>query len=437
MSADAPLAGAVALPADAPLPADARLPAGAPLPAEPSLPADARLPDIDEHDAVTYHVAVLPGDGIGPEVVAAAQRVLDDAAERFGFRFDWQEFVVGGAAIDSYGTPLRDEDLAACQAADAVLLGAVGGPRWDDPHAPARPEQALFRLRKGLGLFANLRPVVAEPALIDSSPLRPELLEGVDLLIVRELTGGLYFGERREDFQGPDGRAAFDVLPYTEVEIRRICRLAFELARSRRHHVTSVDKANVIATSRLWRSIVTELHDDFPDVALDHRLVDSCAMQLITQPASFDVIVTENLFGDILSDEASVLAGSLGMLPSASLGERRTQHGIFGLYEPVHGSAPDIAGTGQANPAAAILSGAMMLRWSLGRADVADAIEAAVRATLADGHRTGDLMGAQDAGRPGWIRVGTSEFRDAVLERLPAAVAGDTGDESDQSEAFL
>jgi len=381
-------------------------------------------------DAVTYDIVVLPGDGIGPEVVAAAQRVLEDAAERFGFRFAWRELTVGGSAIDAHGTPLRDEDLAACRDADAVLLGAVGGPKWDDPHAAARPEQALFRLRKGLGLYANLRPVVADPALADASPLRPELLDGVDLLIVRELTGGLYFGERQEDHPGPDGRrVASDTLPYDEVEIARICRLAFELARERRRHVTSVDKANVLATSRLWRTIAEEVHRDFPDVSLEHRLVDSCAMALIQQPAAFDVVVTENLFGDILSDEASVLTGSLGMLPSASLGERRTAHGTFGLYEPVHGSAPDIAGRGLANPAAAILSGAMLLRWSLGRPEAADAIESAVRTTLADGYRTADLAGAGVPEIGARARATTADFRDAVLARLPGALAsGDTAD---------
>jgi 3-isopropylmalate dehydrogenase len=388
----------------------------------------------------TYKVAVIPGDGIGPEVIAAAQRVLEDAAVRYGFEFEWHAVVAGGQAIDSYGEAIRDEDLALCQSSDAVLLGAVGGPKWDVPSSPVRPEQALFRLRKTLGLFANLRPVAAEPALIDASPLRPERLRGVDMLIVRELTGGLYFGERQEDHATPTGRAALDTLPYTDAEIRRITKLAFELARGRRHHLTSVDKANVLATSRLWRSVVTELASDFPDVELDHRLVDSCAMQLVTQPADFDVIVTENLFGDILSDEASVLAGSLGMLPSASLGERRTDHGIFGLYEPVHGSAPDIAGRDLANPAAAMLSGAMMLRWSFGQVEAAAAIEDAVRSALVDGYRTGDLIGTADAAGTsvGLIRVGTSGFRDAVLEGMGVAVqAVDAGPSADADMELL
>ena len=366
---------------------------------------------------ITARVTAIPGDGIGPEVVAATRTVLDEAGRRFGYAIAWSEILMGGCAIDAYGVPIRDEDLAVAKGSDAVLLGAVGGPKWDAPGAKVRPEQALLRLRKELGLFANLRPVSVEPALIDSSPLRPELLAGVDMLIVRELTGGLYFGERHEIHAGASGRQAIDSLIYTEPEVTRIVRLAFELARGRRKLVTSVDKANVIATSRLWRTIAEEVAKGFPDVRLEHRLVDSTAMQLITSPAIFDVIVTENMFGDILSDEASVLAGSLGMLPSASLGETRTAHGLLGVYEPIHGSAPDIAGKGIANPAATILSAAMLLRWSLGRHDAADALERAVRTTLADGIRTGDLMGADGEAR-GFRRVGTDGFRDAVLERL-------------------
>jgi len=368
-----------------------------------------------------WRVTAIPGDGIGPEVVAAAQCVLDAVGERSGFVIEWSEILMGGAAIDAYGVPIRDPDLAQCAASDAVLLGAVGGPKWDVPGAAVRPEQALLRLRKHLGLFANLRPVAAEPALIASSPLRRDLVEGVDMLIVRELTGGLYFGERQETHDGPNGRQAYDTLLYTEPEVSRIARLAFELARGRRNRVTSVDKANVLASSRLWRSVVNEVHAaEYPDVELEHRLVDSCAMQLITSPGIFDVMVTENMFGDILSDEASVLAGSLGMLPSASLGEARTAHGILGVYEPIHGSAPDIAGQGIANPAATILSAAMMLRWSFGRHADAAAMEAAVRGTLAAGIRTGDLMGPDAAGL---TRVGTDGFRDAVLERLATASA--------------
>jgi 3-isopropylmalate dehydrogenase len=312
-------------------------------------------------DLDRYRVATIPGDGVGPEVVEAARRVAAAAGDRFGFAVDWSTHVVGGAAIDAFGVAIRDEDLAACGAADAILLGAVGGPKWSDPAAAVRPEQALFALRGGLGLYANLRPVSVQPALVAASPLRPEVLAGVDLVIVRELTGGIYFGERTEASAQPGLRTALDTLPYAEHEIARVVRLAFELARTRRGMVTQVDKANVLASSRLWRRVTDEIAGEYPDVRLNHQLVDSCAMLLIRRPADFDVIVTENLFGDILSDEASVLAGSLGVLPSASLGERRTAHGRFGLYEPIHGSAPDIAGRDVANPIGTILSAAMLL----------------------------------------------------------------------------
>ncbi|HEY4189054.1 MAG TPA: 3-isopropylmalate dehydrogenase [Candidatus Limnocylindrales bacterium] len=368
----------------------------------------------------TFRVATIPGDGVGPEVVAAARRVVDAAGTRFGYDVDWSELVVGGAAIDMYGVAIRDEDVESCRAADAVLLGAVGGPKWSDPSAPVRPEQALFALRGGLGLFANLRPISVQPTLVASSPLRPELLAGVDMVIVRELTGGIYFGERQEAAAESGGRSALDTLPYTEHEIERIVRLGFELARSRRGILTSVDKANVIATSRLWRRIADELSADYPDVRLNHQLVDSCAMLLVRRPADFDVIVTENLFGDILSDEAAVLAGSLGVLPSASLGERRTAHGQFGLYEPIHGSAPDIAGRDIANPIGTILSAAMMLRTSLGQADAAAGIEAGVGRALADGWRTGDLADASDQ-TDGLVVVGTTAFATAVIEALEAS----------------
>ena len=362
-------------------------------------------------------MATIPGDGVGPEVVAAARRVVDAAGERFGFTVDWSELVVGGAAIDAFGVAIRDEDLDACRAADAILLGAVGGPRWSDPSAAVRPEQALFALRGGLGLYANLRPITVQPTLVASSPLRPELLAGVDMLIVRELTGGIYFGERTEASGEPGARIALDTLPYAEFEIARIVRLGFELARSRRGILTQADKANVLATSRLWHRIADEIALDFPDVRLNHQLVDSCAMLLIRRPADFDVIVTENLFGDILSDEAAVLAGSLGVLPSASLGERRTDHGQFGLYEPIHGSAPDIAGRDIANPIGTILSAAMMLRTSLGRADAAEAIETAVERTLGGGLRTADLAIAS-AAADGLAVVGTTAFATAVIESL-------------------
>jgi 3-isopropylmalate dehydrogenase len=370
----------------------------------------------------TYRIATIPGDGVGPEVVTAARRVVDAAGARFGFAIDWSEHLVGGAAIDAYGVAIRDEDLAACGEAHAILLGAVGGPKWSDPGAAVRPEQALFALRGGLGLFANLRPVSVHPALVGASPLRPELLDGVDLLIVRELTGGIYFGDRTEASAEPGARTALDTLPYSEDEIERIVRLAFEQARTRRSRVTQVDKANVLATSRLWRRVTDELAVEFPDVTVNHQLVDSCAMLLVRRPADFDVIVTENLFGDILSDEAAVLAGSLGVLPSASLGERRTEHGTFGLYEPIHGSAPDIAGRDIANPIGTILSAAMLLRTSLGRDDAAVAVEAAVRGALDDGWRTADLADAAD-GADGLVVVGTTAFATAVIEALEGATA--------------
>jgi 3-isopropylmalate dehydrogenase len=367
-----------------------------------------------------YRIASIGGDGVGPEVVLAARRVLDAVAARDAFTIDWLEVIAGGAAIDAYGTALRAEDLEAVASCDAILLGAVGGPRWDDPDARVRPEQALFALRGGLELFANLRPVTVLPALVPSSPLRPEILDGVDLLIVRELTSGLYFGRPSEQRDTPEGRVGIDTLWYTEAEIRRVVRLAFELAGGRRGRLTSVDKANVLATSRLWRKIVDETRAEFPAIDVNHQLVDSCAMLLVRRPTTFDVLVTENLFGDILSDEASVLAGSLGMLPSASVGDRRTEHGRFGLYEPIHGSAPDIAGRDAANPLGTILSTAMLLRWSLGLAAAADDVEAAVRAAIDAGYRTADLVPPGDAD-PGLRVVGTKAMTDAVVERLGGA----------------
>ena len=326
-----------------------------------------------------------------------------------------------GEAIDAFGVPIREEDLELARTSDAVYLGAIGGPRWDDPSAPVRPEQALFALRGGLELFANLRPVTVHPALVHSSPVRADLLEGVDLLIVRELTSGLYFGRPSEERATADGRVAVDTLWYTDGEIRRVARLAFELARGRSKRLTSVDKANVLASSRLWRKVVDELRPDYPDVEVQHRLVDATAMLLVKRPASFDVLVTENLFGDILSDEASVLAGSLGMLPSASVGDRRTAHGLHGLYEPIHGSAPHMAGTDRANPIGAILSGAMLCRWSLGREDAAAAIESAVSRALDDGVRTADLMPRDEEGLE---RVGTAGMAEAIVARLGAPVLG-------------
>jgi 3-isopropylmalate dehydrogenase len=373
---------------------------------------DARTP------ALTYRIALVPGDGVGPEVIAGAVQVLDAVGARFGFGFEWQELTIGGAAIDAYGTACRPEDVDACRDADAVLLGAVGGPKWDNPDATVRPEQALFALRGGLGLYANLRPITVKPQLIDASPLKPELLEGVDCLILRELTSGLYFGKPSEQRQTDEGRAAIDTLWYTEAEIRRIVTLAFELARTRRKKVTQVDKANVLATSRLWRKVTDEVHADFPDVELEHRLVDSAAMTLARWPAGFDVLVTENLFGDILSDEAAVIAGSLGLLPSASLGTRETPHGRHGLYEPIHGSAPDIAGQDVANPLGTILSAAMMLRWSLGQPAAAAAIEAAVDGALDDGYRTRDLLPAGGADDEALTLVGTREMARVIGDRI-------------------
>ncbi|MGH2456072.1 MAG: 3-isopropylmalate dehydrogenase [Candidatus Limnocylindria bacterium] len=337
-----------------------------------------------------YRVAYLAGDGVGPEVLDAARRCVDAAAEQFEFSVLWEERLVGGAAIDAEGMPVADETLAACAAADAVLLGAVGGPAWDDPRGAVRPEQALLRLRRELDLFANLRPVRAVSALAHASPLRPEVRAGTDLLIVRELTGGLYFGRP----QGPTPLGAVDTCAYTRHQVERIARQAFMLAATRRGLVTSVDKANVMATGRLWREVVDSVAAEFPGVTLEHALVDSLAAALMTRPAAFDVILTENMFGDILSDEAAVIAGSLGLLASASLGDRTTRHGRFGLYEPIHGSAPDIAGKGVANPTAAISSASLMLRWSLDEPAAADALDEAVLAVSERGPWTADLGGA-------------------------------------------
>ncbi len=356
-------------------------------------------------------IAILPGDGIGSEVTEQAERVIRGAADLFGLAFDIRHAAVGGVAIDGDGNPLPDETLELCQRADAVLLGAVGGPQWSDPEAPVRPEEGLLRLRSSLGLFANLRPIRPLVALRHTSPVRADLLEGVDILFVRELTGGLYFGPR-----GRTESSAFDTCVYSEEEVARVARVAGRLATTRRARVTSVDKANVLDTSRLWRSTVERIFgDEFPAVELEHCLVDAAAMHLISRPATFDVILTENLFGDILSDEGSVLCGSLGMLPSASLGE-----GPLGLYEPVHGSAPDIAGSGTANPYAAILSVAMMLRHSFDNAAAARAIEAAVELAVEDGLLTADI--AYDA-----PAVDTTAATDAVLDRLEACVGESAG----------
>ncbi len=350
-------------------------------------------------------IVLLPGDGIGPEVVGEARRVLDAVAQLFGHQFEYSTHLLGGCAIDATGTALPEATLKACQASHAVLLGAVGGPKWDDPSAKVRPEQGLLAIRKGLGLYANLRPVKVIPSLAKLSPLKPERLAGVDFIVIRELTGGLYFGQPKGRTKTAEGETAVDTLIYTDVEIRRIVRLAFQLARGRRKHVTSIDKANVLESSRLWRQIAMEVGKEFPDVKLEHQLVDSAAMRLITHAAQFDVIVTENMFGDILTDEAAVLAGSLGLLPSASLGE-----GKLGLYEPIHGSAPDIAGKGIANPTGTILSAAMLLRHSLGLEAEARAIEAAVSFAIDEGCHTGDLGAAKP--------INTNQMGDAVRARL-------------------
>ena len=334
-------------------------------------------------------IVLLPGDGIGPEVVGEAKLVLDQVAKKGGHSFEYAEHLIGGIAIDKTGNPFPDDSLAACKSASAVLLGAVGGPKWDDPNAKTRPEVGLLALRKQLGLFANLRPVTVHPSLIEASPLKADRLNGVDFIVVRELTGGLYFGKKGREALPGGGVRVFDTLEYTDVEIRRVVKLAFELARKRKKVVTSIDKANVLESSRVWRQIATEVGRDYPDVKLWHQLVDSAAMRMITNPSELDVVVTENMFGDILTDEASVLAGSLGMLPSASLGE-----GTLGVYEPIHGSAPDIAGKGIANPIGTISSVAMLLRHSLGLAAEAAAVEKAVFETVKGGARTKDLGGA-------------------------------------------
>jgi 3-isopropylmalate dehydrogenase len=334
-------------------------------------------------------IVLLPGDGIGPEVIAAAVQALEVVARIYGHTFSFTERMIGGCSIDAYGTALSDGVITHCQTADAVLLGAVGGPKWDDPLAKVRPEQGLLRLRKDLGVFANLRPVRVHPALTAASPLKPEKLAGVDLIVVRELTGGLYFGQPKERQRVNGHIRAVDTLEYHDYEIRRILELAFRLARGRRKSVASVDKANVLETSRLWRQIATEMSSQFPEVALEHVLVDTAAMRLVSNPAGFDVLVTENTFGDILTDEASVLVGSMGLLPSASMGDSGP-----GVYEPIHGSAPDIAGKGIANPFGAILSAALLLRYSLKLEVEAVAIERAVDQVITDGCRTPDLGGS-------------------------------------------
>ena len=362
-----------------------------------------------------FDIAVLPGDGVGPEVVAEALKVLKVVGERFGHEFNLHEGLIGGIAIDASGEALTAATLRMCRKCHAVLLGAVGGPKWDDPLNKVRPEDGLLALRKELALFANLRPVKVLPMLVNSTTLKPEVIEGVDMVVVRELTGGLYFGKPKKRWTTSTGRKAVDSMLYSEQEIERIVRVGFELARQRRKKLVSVDKANVLESSRLWRQVATEVSAKYPDVELEHMLVDSCSMRLIQKPTYFDVIVTENTFGDILTDEASMLAGSMGMLPSASLAAV-PQAGVksFGMYEPIHGSAPKRAGLNMANPIATILSAAMMLRYSMALETEAQAVEKAVLDTLVAGYRTYDIM------EEGKTRVGTWEMGDAIAKAMKA-----------------
>ena len=343
-----------------------------------------------------FNIALLPGDGVGPEIIAEGVKVIKRVEESSDIKFNLEYGLVGGIAIDEIGSPLPEAALHLARKSDAILFGAVGGPKWDNPLAPHRPEDAILGLRKALGLFANLRPVKVYQSLLNSSSLKPSVIEGVDILMIRELTGGLYFAKPKKRWQTSRGRRGVDTLRYTESEIERVLKIGFELARKRRKKLTSVDKANVLESSRLWREIANELSSQYPDVELEHMLVDSCAMALVRTPTRFDVVVAENMFGDILTDEAAVLAGSLGMLPSSSLAGIPQESNIgkrlaLGLYEPIHGSAPDIAGQGKANPIATILSVALMLRYSLGLSQAASSIEAAVDEVLNQGFRTPDI----------------------------------------------
>ncbi len=356
-----------------------------------------------------YKIAVLPGDGIGAEILPEAIKALQAIGSKFGHQFQFTEALIGGAAYDAVGHPLPDSTLELCRSSDAVLLGAIGGPKWDSLPVHLRPEVgALLPLRKELGLYANLRPCMLFPSLIHASTLKDEVISGVDLIVIRELTGGLYFGEKSREKTADGGQKATDILSYSTFEIERISRFAYEVARKRRRKLCSVDKANVLESSRLWRETVTAMASDYPDVETSHMYVDNCSMQLIRNPRQFDVIVTENMFGDILTDEASMLTGSIGMLPSASIG------GQVGLYEPSHGSAPDIAGQQKANPLATILSAAMMLRYSFNLEEEARAIESAVQQIMAEGYRTPDLMEA------GQILVNTTQMGDLVEQKILA-----------------
>lgn len=354
-----------------------------------------------------YNVAVIPGDGIGPDIVTEAVKVLNVVGEKFGHKFEYEYVMAGGCSIDKNGEALPKETLDICKASDAVLLGAVGGPRWDDPDAKVRPEQALLGLRSGMNLYCNLRPAVLYEPLKNASPLKDEIVKnGIDIAIVRELTGGIYFGERgRDEIDGIE--SAYDTERYSTVEIKRIVKIGFETAMKRNKKLTCVDKANILETSRLWRKVIGEISKDYPEVNVNYLYIDNASMQLVKDPTQFDVIVTSNMFGDILSDEASMITGSIGMLPSASLGD-----GTLGMYEPIHGSAPDIAGKGIANPLATILSAAMMLRYSFDLESEAKLIEGAVLSVLEDGYRTGDIMSK------GKIKVGTNEMGDLVCKKI-------------------
>ena len=361
---------------------------------------------------MNFKIAIIKGDGIGPEVVTEAMKVLSRVAEKYGHTFDFQEVLAGGCAIDAYGECLPQSTIDTAKAADAVLLGAVGGPKWDDVPGDQRPERALLGLRRELALFANLRPATLYEELSQACPLKPELvMGGLDLLVVRELTGGIYFGEKKTG-EDADGKYAYDIERYSEKEIRRIAQVAFDMAMLRSKKVTSVDKANVLDSSRLWRAVVNDVAKDYPEVEVNHFYVDNAAMQLVRDPRQFDVICTSNLFGDILSDEASQVTGSIGMLPSASL-----TTGNFGMYEPVHGSAPDIAGQNKANPMATILSAAMMLRYTFSLKEEADDIEAAVRSVLADGYRTPDLL-SNESDPEGLREIGTVECGNLIADRI-------------------
>ncbi len=361
---------------------------------------------------MNFNLVVLAGDGVGPECINEAVKVLQAVGKKYGHQFNLNNRLVGGAAIDAEGVAVSKATLNACKKADAVLLGAVGGPKWDDPLAKVRPEDGLLELRKSLGLFANLRPVHVYPALVDSSNLKPDIVRGVDFVFVRELTGGLYFGKPKRRWQTESGRKAVDSMLYSEQEIARIVRVGFELARSRKKKLISVDKANVLESSRLWRTVTLEVANDYPDVELEHMLVDACSMRIIQNPKYLDTLVTENTFGDILTDEASMLAGSMGMLPSASIaGLPRPGVKIFGLYEPIHGSAPRHTGKNDINPIATILTAAMLLRYSLALEKEAQAIEKAVEDTLNEGYRTYDIMSE------GKTKLGTREIGDVIARK--------------------